>query len=184
VDGSGNVFVADNNGAVYEIVAVDGVVTSGSKVNTVGSGFGFPEDVAVDGSGHVFVADTVNTNNDNVVYGNNAVKEIDLTAAPAQAFASTAVGATSSDSPRSVTVQNAGNTALTFSSLVTGTENFTVSGTGTCSTSTSLAQSGVCTVAASFTPQGGGSLTDTLTLTDNSFNGSSQTVALSGTATE
>ena len=40
VDGSGNVFVADAaNNAVKEIVAVGGVVSSASTVNTVGSGF-------------------------------------------------------------------------------------------------------------------------------------------------
>jgi hypothetical protein len=64
VDGSGNVFVADeSNGAVKEIVAVGGVVSSSSTVKTVASGFS-PYAVAVDGSGNVFVADT----------GNNAVK--------------------------------------------------------------------------------------------------------------
>ena len=67
VDGSGNVFVADyGNNAVKEIVAVSGVVSSSSTVNTLGSGFSTPTGVAVDGSGNVFVADT----------GNNAVKEI------------------------------------------------------------------------------------------------------------
>ena len=47
-------------------MAVGGVVSSTSTVNTIGSGFNFPIGVAVDGSGNVFVAD----------YGNNAVKEI------------------------------------------------------------------------------------------------------------
>ena len=61
VDGSGNVFVADNaNSAVKEILAAGGYTT----VNTLGSGFTYPRAVAVDGSGNVFVA-----------YG-NAVKEI------------------------------------------------------------------------------------------------------------
>jgi sugar lactone lactonase YvrE len=63
VDGSGNVFVADNNNnAVKEIVAAGGYTT----VNTLGSGFHLPGGVAVDGSGNVFVADS----------GNSAVKEI------------------------------------------------------------------------------------------------------------
>src|SRR5215469_11223461 len=64
VDRSGNVFVADtNNNVVKEIVAVNGVVSSSSTVNTIGSGFSGPTGVAVDGSGNVFVAD----------YGNGAV---------------------------------------------------------------------------------------------------------------
>ena len=67
VDGSGNVFVADaNHNAVKEIVAVNGVVSSGSTVNTISSGFNSPNSVAVDGSGNVFVADM----------SNNVVKEI------------------------------------------------------------------------------------------------------------
>jgi DNA-binding beta-propeller fold protein YncE len=67
VDSSGNVFVADTyNNAVKEIVAVNGVVTSGSTVITVGSGFSGPSGVAVSGAGNVFVAD----------YSHNAVKEI------------------------------------------------------------------------------------------------------------
>ena len=69
VDGSSDVFVADNGSgdiAVKEIVAVGGKVSSGSTVNTVGSGFSTPFGVAVDGSGDVFVAD----------YGTGAVDEI------------------------------------------------------------------------------------------------------------
>jgi streptogramin lyase len=63
VDGSGNVFVADQgNNAVKEILTAGGYTT----VNTLGSGFINPVGVAVDGSGNVFVADA----------GNNAVKEI------------------------------------------------------------------------------------------------------------
>ncbi len=54
VDGSGNVFVADDgNNAVKEILAAGGYTT----VNTLGSGFSLPTGVAVDGSGNVFVAD-------------------------------------------------------------------------------------------------------------------------------
>jgi NHL repeat len=67
VDGSGNVFVADQyHNAVKEIVAVGGVVSSSSAVNTIGSGFSVPSGVAVEGSGNVFVADQYH----------NAVKEI------------------------------------------------------------------------------------------------------------
>jgi hypothetical protein len=63
VDGSGNVFVADQgNNAVKEILAAGGYTT----VKTLGGGFNWPFGVAVDGSGNVFVADT----------GSNAVKEI------------------------------------------------------------------------------------------------------------
>ena len=176
VDGSGNVFVADSgNSAVKEIVAVNGVVSAGSTVNTLGSGFNSPVRVAVDEAGHVFVGDN----------GNNTVKELDLTALPSLAFATTVNGATSSDSPRSFSLQNAGNVNLTFSAMATGTANFQPNGAGSCNSGTVLAPSAVCTVAASFTPHAAGALTDSLTLTNNSLNaaGTTQAIALSGTGT-
>ena len=61
--GAPNVYVADTfNNAVKEILAASGYTT----VNTLGSGFYYPEGVAVDASGNVFVGDS----------NNNAVKEI------------------------------------------------------------------------------------------------------------
>jgi sugar lactone lactonase YvrE len=68
VDGSGDVFVGKlpGSGGIYEIVAVDGAVSSSSAVKSVGSGFLRPVGVAVDGSGDVFVADS----------GNSEIKEI------------------------------------------------------------------------------------------------------------
>jgi sugar lactone lactonase YvrE len=172
VDASGDLFVADTGGRkLYEIAPVGGAFTSGSPVYTLGSGYSGPNGVAVDGGGHVFVAD------------NSVVDEVDLTQPPALAFASTLYGATSSDSPKNVIVQNEGNAALTFTSVATGTTSFPLSGTRTCLGSTVLSVSGYCTAAVNFTPQGLGALTDTLTLTDNSLNlaGSKQTAALSGT---
>ena len=65
VDGSDDVFVSDSgyagfNEGVYEIVAVNGQVSSASTVESLGGGFLDPSGVAVDGSGDVFVADTYN----------------------------------------------------------------------------------------------------------------------------
>jgi sugar lactone lactonase YvrE len=170
VDASGDLFVADTGGRkLYEIAPVGGAFTSGSPVYTLGSGYSGPNGVAVDGGGHVFVAD------------NSVVDEVDLTQPPALAFASTLYGATSSDSPKNVIVQNEGNAALTFTSVATGTANFGIN--GSCTGSTVLAESGICTEAVSFTPHTTGPLTDNLTLTDNSLNvgGSTQAAALSGT---
>ena len=48
------------------MLAVNGSIPASPTINTLGSGFSFPDGVAVDGSGNVFVADT----------GNSAVKEI------------------------------------------------------------------------------------------------------------
>jgi hypothetical protein len=58
VDRSGNVFVANTfKNEVQEIVAVNGVVSSSSTVNTIGNGFIVPSGVAVDGRGNIFIAD-------------------------------------------------------------------------------------------------------------------------------
>jgi hypothetical protein len=192
VDGSGNVFVADNgNNAVKEIVAVGGVVSSSSTVNTVGSGFSNPEGVAVDGSGNVFVADA----------GLNEVKEIDLSDPPSLSFASTEVGSTSSDSPQTVTIANSGNAPLTFPVPATGNNpsiaaNFTLNSSGgtTCPLLTSTSSAGTllsgstCTLPISFTPTTFGTISGSLALTDTNLNASSsgyatQSIPLSGTAT-
>ena len=57
VDGSGNVYVADNFDGVKEMPPGCG---SASCVTSLGGGFGYPAGVAVDGSGNVYVADSVN----------------------------------------------------------------------------------------------------------------------------
>ena len=68
VDGSGNIFVADDaSGLVEEIAAATGNVTP------VGSGFNFPSGVAVDGSGNVFVADAEGNSVFEIVAVNGAV---------------------------------------------------------------------------------------------------------------
>ena len=54
-DGSGNLFLADYSGAVYELPVAGGYTT----VNSVGSGFQAAFGIAVDGFGNLFVSDTV-----------------------------------------------------------------------------------------------------------------------------
>jgi streptogramin lyase len=69
VDGSGNVFVADNGNSTIRKITPSGVVTTlagtaGSQGSADGTGaaarFATPNGVAVDGSGNVFVADSEN----------------------------------------------------------------------------------------------------------------------------
>jgi hypothetical protein len=57
LDVSGNVYVADTFGSVYEMA---NTCTTGSCVNTIGSGFISPASVAVDGYGDAYVLDTFN----------------------------------------------------------------------------------------------------------------------------
>jgi DNA-binding beta-propeller fold protein YncE len=117
VDGSGNVFVGDKSG-VKEIVAVGGVVSSSSTVNTIGSGFRFPAGVAVDGSGNVFVVDE----------GHSEVKEI-VAVRGVVSFSSTVntIGIGFID-PTGVAVDGSGNLFVADAGSVTVSENVAVDG--------------------------------------------------------
>jgi sugar lactone lactonase YvrE len=145
IDAAGNVYVSELNGAVKQIVAVGGVASSSSTVKVIGSGTAQPWGVAVDSVGNVFIGDQ------------SSVKEIPFAVPPSLAFATTFVGSTSSDSPRTVAVQNVGNATLNLASV---------------------------TASSHFTPTiiTGGNLTGNLSLTDNAFGGV-QAIPLSGTAT-
>ena len=111
VDGSGNVFLGDqDNNAVKEIVAAGGYTT----VNTLGSGFSSPEGVAVDGSGNVFVAD----------YGNNVVKEI----VAAGGYTTVRTLGSGFNGPRSVALDGSGNVFVAVGDNNTVNEIVAVSG--------------------------------------------------------
>ena len=193
-DGSGNLYVADyGNNAVKEILAVNGSIPASPTIETLGSGFSAPSSAVVDGSGNVYVADS----------GNNRVVKLDFADPPSLTFASTVVGATSTDSPQTITVVNAGNTALTFPIPSTGNNpstpaaNFTLnsSGSSDCelissvsSTPGTLAAGASCQLPISFVPTAVGALTGSLVLTDNNLNAAepayaSQNISLSGPGT-
>ncbi len=146
VDSAGNVFVGDTgNGAVKEIVAVNGAVSSSSTVNTVGSGFLHPYGVAVDGAGSVYLAD----------YANNAVEEIMIRSAN---FGSLPVATTA---PTTLSLTFTFATAGTIGAPAVLTQgatglDFTSAGTGTCTTngtSHSYSAGDTCTVDVTFTPK-------------------------------
>jgi sugar lactone lactonase YvrE len=181
VDANGNVFVADaNNGAVKEILAASDY----STVVTLGSGFSNPFSVAVDGSGNVYVAEL----------GNNSVVKLDYADAPALSFATpTSVGTTdTTDGPQTVTLQNIGNTTLTFQPFVAGNlldAILTSSGATDCTTLSGLqlAPGVSCTLDIEFAPAVSGSpVTGYVNVVDNALNAASpnyatQTIAVQGT---
>jgi len=190
VDNSGNVFVTDNTqNTVSEIHAVNGSVPSSPSITTLSSGFNTPLGLAVDAGGNVFVAD----------YGNYRVAKLDLADPPSLTFASTAVGATSTHSPQTVTVENIGNATLTFPVPSTGNNpsiapNFALSNYGGCplvsansSGPGTLAAGATCELSISFEPTVAGALSGSLVLTDNNLNAAApgyatQSILLSGTA--
>jgi len=200
IDDSGNVYVADTgNSAVKEIVAVNGSIPASPIILKLGSGFNEPGGVAVDAGFNVYVADTENAR----------VEMLDIADPPSLAFASTAIGSVSSDSPRTVTILNAGNAALSFPIPSAGNNpyiamnppggaaNFTLnnSGASACPLLTSsssepaiLAAGQSCQLPVSFAPSATGVLSGFLVLTDNNLNAagpdySEQDIRLSGTGT-
>jgi YVTN family beta-propeller protein len=187
VDGAGNVFVADTfYNRVQELMASTGYTTS----TVLRSGFDSPFGVGVDPSGNVLVL-----SNDN----GGTVAKLDYSDAPTLNFAAGVVGGTSSDSPRTVTIENDGNQTLTFAQPATGSNpsvstNFSWDNASTCAQTTSgspaaftLAAGVSCTVAVDFTPIASGTISGSVALTDNSLNaspGTTQSITLNGTATD
>jgi len=220
VDGSGNLFIVDSTDwLVWKC-------TPSREWSLVGSGYSRPAGVAVDGFGNVFVADFGNnrvvkvtpagvqsTIGSNLIepsaiaidryfnlyiteLGNGQLVKIDRHTSPGLSFASTEVGKTSSDSPRAVTIENAGNAPLTFPTPSTGknasiSANFTIGGASTCpvlssaSGAATLAAGSTCTYNVRFAPTVAGAITGSLVTTDNNLDvaTSEQTYSLKGTAT-
>jgi len=163
--------VASNE--VLEIVAANGVLSSTSTVNMVGSGFSNLRGIAVDSGNNVYVLD-------------NAIKEIFVGAPPSLTFASTVNGSTSSDSPQTVTITNLGSSALTNTGLSLS-PNFTLStGSGDCTASSSLAAGASCTLGIAFTPvaPANATVTGSAVLTNNNLDSTvpQQSLALNGTS--
>jgi len=183
VDGAGDVFISDTNSQL--VVEVPAGCTSSSCQTTVGSGLSYPTGVAVDGAGDVFI----------VSAGNILVVEVQRSQPPALSFAATAVGNTSTDSPRSVTVENIGNQLLAAVApgLSLGASSFVqVAGSGSppdCTSTFSLAPGASCSLSVSFMPTTVGSIASAATFTDNALNApavspATQSVALQGTGTQ
>jgi len=182
VDGEGNIYFANNghssaaNSHIYKEVPSEGsfiqtaVPTSLTSSNTWG--------VAVAPNGNVYLSDVTDVK----------VLEENFAAPPSLTFASTNVGSTSSDSPRSATVENIGNAALALtSSGLTAPADFPqVAGSGfpvDCADGGSVAAGASCNLSIKFAPTTAGNpLSELFVLTDNSLNVSPamQNVAVSG----
>jgi trimeric autotransporter adhesin len=193
VDASGNIFISDGGNSVIRSVSTAGNIQT--VVGSINSGFGFSGDggLAVDAklaqpyglagntSGDLLIADSV-------AWRVRSVTDLVATSPTATpsptslTFSSQATGTTSS--PKTVTISNGGiGQALTVTSVaISGTDAGDYKQTNTC---TSVAAGSNCTVMVTFAPTATGTRTATLTVTDNAGGvaGTTQTIALTGTAT-
>jgi hypothetical protein len=106
VDPGGNVYLAGGSArSLYELPAG---CASSSCVNRLGGLFSDPYGVALDGSGNLYVADAYNYS--------EGVMKVSLASPPSLNYpTATPKGTTdTTDGPRSVTIANNGNAALTF----------------------------------------------------------------------
>lgn len=136
VDAAEDVYITDS--------ATDTVceVTPGGKQTTVSRGLNVPNGVAMDGSGNLYVADTFD----------EQVTKIDRADAPSLNFHTTKINSTSTDSPKTVKVENIGNRSLHFSALTYPPDFPEASGDNECTSSTSLAAASTCALIIDFSP--------------------------------
>jgi hypothetical protein len=175
VDAAGDVYIADPlNGRVVEVPA------GGGPQTTVATGLAYPSGVAVDGAGDVFIGDQ----------GQGQVFEINRSQPPSIFFATTNVGSTSSDSPKSVALQDIGNqplNAVGSGLVIVGADFAQVAGSGTpadCSPTFTLTPGQACNLSIRFTPQSvGNPLTGSVGFFDNALNSvqNAQGVGIAGT---
>ncbi|HEY2468940.1 MAG TPA: Ig-like domain repeat protein [Terracidiphilus sp.] len=150
------------------------------------------EPLAVDGSENVY---TAMPNSSNGITDNYLLDKTGFGTPPSLSFAVTNVGSTSSDSPKTITLNNIGNAALTLAVPGSGTNptissNFSFDNRNTsCPQVNAGGQAGTlipnnaCTYAVDFTPTITGTISGSVVLTDNALNavGGTQTIPLSGT---
>jgi len=190
VDGNGNVFIADtyNKQIVKETPSGNSYVQS----TVVSGNLSLPLGVAVDGNGNVVVGD----------YAGNQVIRQNFSDPPTLSFAAATVGSVSSDSPKTVALENIGNAALNFPIPSSGNNpsvaaNFVLAGSSSSdctvlnpasSAIAVLAPGASCLLPISFEPVAAGSISGSLTVTDTALNApppgyAAQSIALSGAAT-
>jgi hypothetical protein len=161
LDGADNLYIANGFiGDIEELPAGGGAAIVLKQTN------GLPLGIAVDSAGNVFAA----------IASESLIVELPRTQPPSMTFAASAIGAPSSDSPQSFTVQSTDNQALTAISpgFAIGSNSFQqVQGSGTptdCAAVFSLDPGATCNVSISFIPQTSGGVSSSETFTDNSLN--------------
>jgi sugar lactone lactonase YvrE len=173
VDGFGNLYIADiGNARIVEVTTagVASIVPTPGLTGPVTLGTYYA--LAADSFGNLLIPD----------FGYNRLVDVNLSAA-ALAFPNTDVGSVSS--MQTATVTNIGDLPLVFSANPPYTANFSenTGDTNLCLLGTSVGGGEHCDVSVGFTPQSTGSLSASITVTNNNLNGTNATenVAVSGT---
>ena len=186
VDAAGDLYIADyGNSRIRVVNATTQVITtvvgngtaaySGDGGSATSAELNTPIGLALTGNGNLYIAD----------YRNHRVRLVTQNSPASMSLASTVNGGTSAANYR--TVQNMGNSTLTLNTIASSSGNFTLAGSlATCGASgQTLSASASCQTGVEFTPQSAGSLSGTITFTDNTANVASttQVMSLSGTST-
>jgi len=177
VDAAGDVYIANTDANTVVELPFSGS-SFGSQVTLPFSIGGTANGLALDSNGDVFVASG----------SGNDVLELTVSAPPSLTFASTNVGSTSSDSPKTVPVFNIGNTSLYIPIPTSGLNpsyptDFPVNLNDgkLCEEDGSVNSGSSCDVSVDFMPTVSGPLTETVVLTDNSLNtNATQSIQVSG----
>ncbi|HEY4355009.1 MAG TPA: MBG domain-containing protein [Acidobacteriaceae bacterium] len=180
---SGDIEIAANNvGLVQYTIATNTYATAATYDVTPSTGF------VLDSAGNAFFPSTASPYK--LVKANS--QTVKLT------YNSTVQGATSTDSPKSIALFNAGSVPMTFSMPTSGTNpslssDFQFASTGntcpqlsTASAAATLAVGGNCVYKINFSPLVSGTISGQMSVTDNQYGASSpvtQVMSLNGTAT-
>lgn len=179
LDEVGNLYFSNSSdNTVYEEPAP---ISPFQVLRTVGSGLAQPRGLAVDRKGNVFIANSGSST--------SAVIEEDFANAPALQFATTSVGMTSADSPKTVTIENSGNATLTLAQPGTGFNPAYPAAFPANSKDSNLCAAGMvlqpetgCDISANFVPSAPGPVSGKIQILDNNLNvaNNTQTIPVSG----
>jgi large repetitive protein len=177
VDPAGDLYVTNYNGeTVVEVTPAGAISTLAS-----GNGLDGPYGVALDASGNVYLTQ----------FEGSVGDVIQRTTPPMLNFLTTAGGSKSTDSPKIVTLQDIGNTALDFYAVSYPTDFPEGASTGDCTSSTVLAAAGDCTLTIDFSPvtvNGTGTtipLSENVQFTTDTLNVTTpQSISVTGTETK
>lgn len=173
-DALGNLYIVDSGNSRIIQVKKSGAVSAMQFSGSAFSSLTFNAMVAPDGN--IYVAD----------WSNDRILLLNTTQAT-QSFATTVQFQTSSDSPKTTAITNLGNLPLNFSANTAFTADFTedTGDTNPCTSTTTLSPGASCDVSVKFTPQSAGTLSASITVTNDNLNqlNSTQSVAVSGVAT-